>query len=166
MDIIRTSLDEGILPDILKKAWITPIWKGGPKEDPKEYRPISLTSHVGKLAERVVRKQVQSYLETNKLIENDQHGSREGRGTLSQLIEQHDELANLLMEGKEVNLIYLDFSKAFDLVDHSILLRKLQRKGVKGKLLNWILEFLKSRKQQVRIGNKLSPLTNLRSGVP
>ena len=76
-----------------------------------------------------------NFLVNDNLIENDQHGSRPGRGTLKQLIDQHDKITNLLLEGKDVNLIYLDFSKAFDLVDHGVLLMKMKNKGFSDKIL-------------------------------
>ena len=165
-DIVRTSVDQKKIPNILKLAWISPIWKGGSKEDPKDYRPISLTSHIGKLVERIIRKQIQDYLSVNKLIEEEQHGSREGRGTLTQLLQQHDEITQKLMNGDQCNVVYLDFSKAFDLVDHGVLLKKMVMKGICGNLLAWILEFLDERKQRVRVNNSLSMEAPLRSGVP
>ena len=78
---------------------------------------------------------MQEYLVLNNLIEDEQHGSRNGRGTSSQLLAQHEMIANSLMEGNECNLIYLNFSKAFDLVDHSILITKMVEKGFGEKLL-------------------------------
>ena len=106
--------------------------------------------------ERLVRKQISDYLSVHNLIETEQHGSRSGRGTLSQLLVQHDTLVEKLSQGKNMELVYLDFSKAFDLVDHSLLLNKLKAKGVHGQLLKWIHCFLKNRKQCVRVGNNLS----------
>ena len=165
-DITRTSIDEGTIPKILKLAWITPIWKGTDKELPSDYRPISLTSHVGKIVERLVRIAITNFLTANNLIEEEQHGSRSGRGTLSQLLVQQDLIIEKLSQGRNVDIVYLDFSKAFDLVDFPILLNKLKLKGIRGKLLNWILCFLKEREQRVRINDNLSSPFPLRSGVP
>ena len=80
-DIGMSSLNKGKIPMILKIGWITPIWKGNERDIPSDYRPISLTSHIGKLIERVVRHQLTIYLEYNNLIDNEQHGSRTGRTT-------------------------------------------------------------------------------------
>ena len=85
---------------------------------------------------------MQKFLVDFNLMEDEQHGSRNGRGTLSQLLAQHDMLANSLMEGNDCNLIYLDFSKAFDLVDHSGLIRKMAEKRFGENLLRWNIEFL------------------------
>ena len=88
-DIAQTSLDTGMIPSFLKVGWVTPIWKGKEIEDPTNYRPISLTNHLIKIIERIVREKVTSFLEDNNLIEDTQHGSRNGRGTVTQLLKQH-----------------------------------------------------------------------------
>ena len=117
--IARISIDNGTVPDVLKLGWITPIWKGDNIGDPGNYRPISLTTHLSKIVERVIRLEMTEFLNSHGLIEDWQHGSRSGRGTMTQLIRQHDMLTERLAKGKNIDLIYLDFSKAFDLVDHS-----------------------------------------------
>ena len=106
------------------------------------------------------------FLDQHKLIEDSQHGSRSGRGTMTQLINQHDRLVDKLMLGKNMDVLYLDFSKAFDIVDHSVLLSKLKSKGFGGKLLSWLRSFLENRKQRVRVGQTLSEEAPLHSGVP
>lgn len=105
--------------------------------------------------ERVVRHQVVLFLEANNLIENNQHGLRSGRGTLTQLLDQHDYLVDILAQGQNVDCIYLDLSKAFDVVDHAILLEKLKSKGIHGPILKWFHEFLSDRDQFVRVQNTL-----------
>ena len=165
VDIARTSIEEGDLPEILKLGWITPIWKKNVLDDPSDYRPISLTSHIGKLIEKLVRQVMSNYLIANNLIETEQHGSRNGRSTLTQLLSQHDQIVDKLAQGYNCDLTYLDFSKAYDLVDHSILLRKLKAKGFHGKVLKWIQGFLSERKQVVRVKNTLSGNSNVILGV-
>ena len=166
VDIARQSFQENEIPPLLKQGWVTPIWKGSDLSLLSDYRPISLTCHLGKILERLVRSQVTDYLNRNNLLEETQHGSRNGRGTLTQLLKQYDCVLAKLAAGKNVDIVYLDFAKAFDMVDHSILLEKLFRKGISGKLLSWIWNFLEGRSQQVRIGSKLSREAPLRSGVP
>ena len=166
VDIVRQSFQENEIPPLLKQGWVTPIWKGSDLSLPSDYRPISLTCHLGKILERLVRSQVTDHLNRNNLLEETQHGSRNGRGTLTQLLKQYDCVLAKLAAGKNVDIVYLDFAKAFDMVDHSILLEKLFRKGISGKLLSWIWNFLEGRSQQVRIGSKLSREAPLRSGVP
>ena len=165
-DIARQSLEQNQIPRILKLGWVTPIWKGSDLSLPKDYRPISLTCHLGKVLERLVRQKITDFLSRNNLMENTQHGSRSGRGTLSQLLSQHDSVLSKLAAGKNVDIVYLDFSKAFDMVDHSILVEKMRRKGITGRILSWICNFLSERVQQVRIGSILSREAPLRSGVP
>ena len=147
-------------------AWVIPIWKGSDKEQASDYRPISLTSHIGKVIERIFRKAMTDHLVANMLIEPSQHGSREGRGTLTQLLEQHDWIMSQLSEGNNVESVYLDFSKAFDYVDHSIVLEKLNKKRVSGLMIRWVRSFLRERKFRVRIDNSLSEASPLVSGVP
>ena len=92
--IAKDSMETGCVPEVLKVGWITPIWKGEDSSNPINYRPISLTSHLSKVIERVVRQEMTAFLDSNHLIEDSQHGSRSGRGTMSQLIKQHDMLVD------------------------------------------------------------------------
>ena len=114
-------------------AHITPIHKGGSRSEPANFRPISLTSHVIKTFERVMRRSLVAFLETNNKMDPNQHGSRTGRSTLSQLLMQQDAVLKALEEGENLDTIYLDFAKAFDKCDHGILLAKLKALGVGGR---------------------------------
>ena len=118
-----------------------PNLKGSNPEEPVSYRPISLTSHIGKLVEKVIREQLVDFLVHNGLIEDNQHGSRKQRSTLSQLLKQHDLILDMLTSSENCDMVYLDMSKAFDMVDHCILLRKMKEKGVGGLLLKWMNQF-------------------------
>ena len=115
------------MPNILKSAYISGIHKGGSRVIPVNYRPISLTSHIVKTMERVMRKALVSYIEYYNMFDPHQHGSRAGRSTLSQLLQHQDEIISALEEGENLDYIYLDFSKAYDKVDHGILLHSLNR---------------------------------------
>ena len=165
-DIARKSLADSRVPDILKWGWVTPIWKRTDPDDPASYRPISVTSHVGKLVEKLVRKKLVEFLITNKLIEENKHRSRKNRSTLSQLLHEHDLIIDKLCSGDNCDLVFLDMSKAFDMVDHSLLLIKMKNKGVCGSLLRWMHAFLSERHQSVRVRNELSSKARLVSGVP
>ena len=125
MKIWKSSIATGKLPEGTALAYITPIYKGGIKSDPANYRPVSLTNHLTKIFERILRKELVEYLENNGLMNTTQHGFRCGRSTISQLLQYLDSIMTLLEEGKNVASIYLDFSKAFDTVDHNILLSKI-----------------------------------------
>ena len=164
--IFRESLDTGVIPDIWKKAFVFPIHKGGDRSDPASYRPVSLTSHLMKTFERVIKKSMVATLEYKNRLNNAQHGFRQKRSCLSQLLQHYDKLLELMEEGDNVDVVYLDFAKAFDKVDHGILLRKLRQMGVIGKVGKWIQNFLKSRTQQVIVSGTKSGESQVLSGVP
>ena len=107
-----------------------------------------------------------SYFEENKLFNTSQHGFRRGRSCLSQLLTYFENVLTRLEENKCVDVIYLDFSKAFDKVDHLILLEKLRLLGITGKLYNWIRSFLLDRSQSVMVNGFLSDPVHVKSGVP
>ena len=164
--IFRNSLDSGIVPNELKDAIITPIPKGGIKSDPKNYRPINLISKLLITLEKVICIKIVSFLESNNKMNSNQHGFRKLRSCLSQLIEHYDKVIEAVTEGKNVDVIYLDYSKAFDVVDHQILLRKLRENGITGKLGKWISNFIQNRNQVVSVNKHVSRKENVRSGVP
>ena len=126
---------------------------------------MSLTSHIIKTLERVVRKQIVAHLESNGLMDPDQHGSRQRRSCLSQLLEHHDEILRMMEKGGNVDVLYADFSKAYDKIDHFKMLEKLKQQfGISGKLGKWIQQFLKNRKQQVCIEETKSKESKVASG--
>ena len=130
------------------------------------YRNVSLTSHLIKTFERVLVKPLVRYLESNGWMDAKQHGGRAGRSTLSQLILHHDQILQAMEEGSNIDAIYLDFAKAFDKVDHGLLLHKLKHMGVKGKLGRWIQNFLKGRTNEVLVDDQKSLKFLLKSGIP
>ena len=121
------SFKEGVIPSPLKTQYINPIFKKGDRTKAENYRPISLTSHIIKIFERIVRKRMIDYLESNNKITDSQHGFRSGRSCFTQLLDHVDSILKNLQENKEVDVIYLDYAKAFDKVDHEIMLKKLQK---------------------------------------
>lgn len=164
--IWKHSLDEGEIGEVFKSAMITPIHKGGSRAHPQNYRPISLTSHVIKIFERVIREKLVNFLERNNLMNPTQHGFRSGRSCLSQLLEHYDKILAYLEQGLNVDVIYLDFAKAFDKVDHGILCHKLREIGIGGKVGVWLHNFLNGRKQVVAVNNSVSLNSPVQSGVP
>ena len=141
-NIFRASYETGEIPDILKQALVSPIFKGGSTSSPPNWRPVCLTSHVGKTAERLVREKLVRHLEFMEKMDSCQHGSRKGRSTLSQLLEHHDEIVKILEKNENVDSIYTDFEKAFQKCDHGKMMHKLKSLGVTGKLARWIQSFL------------------------
>ena len=162
----QSSFDSGTIPAGLKTQYITPLFKKGNKTDAANYRPVSLTSHLIKIFERVMRNRLVDFLEENSLLPSNQHGFRKTRSCLTQLIEHIDTVLRALNEGNEVDVIYLDYSKAFDKVDHKILLQKMRHYGIKGKFYAWVENFLTNRKQAVVVDGTKSDFEDVKSGVP
>lgn len=162
----RASLDEGIVPVSVKCANIIPIHKGGSRGLPKQYRPVALTSHMIKIFEKVLRKKLVEYFDKYLLFNPGQHGFRACRSCLSQLLIHYDKILEALETGSNVDVIYLDFAKAFDKVDFAVTLDKLKALGIGGKLLKWIRSFLTDRHQSVVVNGHSSPPTEVLSGVP
>ena len=164
--IFKNSLNTGEVPGFLKDAIVVPIHKGGLRSDPKNYRPISLLSLLLKVFEKVICKQIVIHLEENDLMNSNQHGFRKFRSCLSQLIEHYDFILEQICSGNSVDVVYLDYSKAFDVVDHHILLRKLRKVGISGKIGKWIHNYITKRTQKVTINGKFSREETVGSGVP
>ena len=162
----RKSVDEGQIPQILKTAHIIPIHKGESRGIPKNYRPIALTSHLIKIFEKVLRKKIVEYMEKYSLFNPSQHGFRGGRSCLSQLIIHYDRILELLENGGSVDVVYIDFAKAFDKLDFGITLKKLSSLGINGKVGQWIHCFLTKRKQLVLVNGARSQPSEVISGVP
>ena len=147
-NIFHSSIEKSEIPDIIMLGFICPILKPYSKrEKAASGHPVSLTSHIMKTLERLIREQILSHLESNDLMDPNQHGSRQKRSCLSQLLEHHDEVLKILEEGGNVDVIYADFAKAYDKVDHAILLEKMKEKlGIEGRLGLWIKKFPHMRK--------------------
>ena len=158
--LYKASPKTGQIPKDLKRAIITPIYKGGSRNLFKNYRPVALTSHLIKILEKIFAKNINQFLETHQKINHKQHGFRPGRSCLSQLLEHQNKILEELEEPNNVDVIYLDFAKAFDKVDHGILLNKLKKIGFNGKICVWIHNFLSNRQQCITVNG------TLRSGVP
>ena len=159
------SFEDGAVPNCLKQQFITPIFKKGSKSTTANYRPVSITSHLSKVFERLVRKRIADYLDEMQLQSETQHGFRKGRSTMSQLLSHVDYILTELCGDREVDVLYLDFSKAFDSVDINVLLAKLKRYGIGGKLHQWISAWILGRQQCVMVDGVRSPWVEVLSGV-
>ena len=164
--LFNKSLQLGTMPDDWKLANVTPIYKKGSKSLPSNYRPISLTSVVCKMLETLIRDKLVNHLEENNLLRDTQHGFRSKRSCLTNLLDFLHDVFNLYDDSKAVDIIYLDFQKAFDKVPHKRLLIKLRGLGIDGTLLRWIENWLSNRKQRVVLNGKSSDWTDVTSGVP
>ena len=161
-------MTKGTIPPDLLLVLISPVHKGGSRADPAQYRPVALTSHITKVFERVVRRGLVTHLEMQDLLPKDQHGFRQYRSTLTQLLSHWDQVLDHLEQGEAVDVIYTDFSKAFDKCETNVLLHTLRDCGVKGRVGLWLSAFLdpKTRKQAVGVDGRISTLTPVVSGVP
>ena len=129
---------------------------------------MSLTSHIVKIFERFIRKRLAHHLESNNLLCTQQHGFRSGHSCLTQMLHHFDNILENFLDGNEydTDCIYLDYAKAFDKVDHALLIRKLSKYGIHPKIITWIESFLQGRTQQVVVEGQLSFAALIISGVP
>ena len=164
--VFTHSLSSGVVPPSFKLAAITPVFKSGDRTTPSNNRPISLTSVFSKVLERIIRKQVSSFIDKKGCLNSTQHGFRSGRSCLSALLSVFDDLMYMLEDGGSVDMVYLDFSKAFDKVDHGILLHKLKALGITGHLGIWFFNFLTRLSHFVRLPGAISGDSPVLSGVP
>ena len=145
--IINLSFTNAVVPDELKTAKVIPLYKKNEKYKPENYRPRSLLSNLNKIMEKIFHKRLIIFLEKHKILYAYQFGFRKGYSTSLALIDLIDDIIADLTNGKYVAGIFIDFSKAFDTVDHDILLYKLNHYGIRGHALEWIKSYLKNRKQ-------------------
>ncbi len=164
--LFNKSLNDSKLPEIWKRAKITAIFKKGDRKHPGNYRPVSLTSVVCKVLEKIVREHVIHHFKNNKLFTDRQYGFLDGRSTSLQLLKVLDQWTDALDGDNIIDCIYMDYAKAFDKVPHRRLLSKLSAYGVSFPVLQWIQNFLTSRFQQVTVKGELSELKRVTSGIP
>ena len=164
--LFNKSLSEGEVPSDWRKANVAPIYKKGPKGDPGNYRPVSLTSVPCKILESLIKDKLMEHLIQNKLIKDTQHGFIPGKSCATNLTLFMDTVTKATDEGKAVDIIYLDFAKAFDKVPHQRLLTKLRAKGVDAQTVKWIESWLSNRTQNVNIQGEKSGSCDVDSGVP
>ena len=158
-------MEEGVVPQEWKSANVTPIYKKGSKGVPGNYRPVSLTCILCKVMESVIRDAVVEHLTEKGLIRLSQHGFMRGRSTVTNLLEFLEELTRGVDKGVDMDVLYLDFSKAFDKVPIRRLLAKCAGLGIRGKLLAWIEEWLTGRRQRVVLNGMESEWGDIKSGV-
>uniref|UniRef100_A0A670IJS6 Reverse transcriptase domain-containing protein n=1 Tax=Podarcis muralis TaxID=64176 RepID=A0A670IJS6_PODMU len=164
--IFENSWRTGEVPADWRRANVVPIFKKGKREDPNNYRPVSLTSIPGKILEQIIKQTVCEHLERNAVITNSQHGFLKNKSCQTNLISFFDRITSLVDEGNAVDVAYLDFSKAFDKVLHDILVKKLVKCGLDYATTQWICNWLTDRTQRVLINGSSSSWRRVTSGVP
>ena len=157
--LINTSFLTGVFPDALKIVKVVPIHKGGSAQDINNYRPISLLSVFDKIIEKLIHKHLYNFLTTHNILFENQFRFRKKNSTHHALIQITDQIRESIDKGKYGCGIFIDLKKAFDTVNHSILLKKLEHYGIRGVALNWFESYLTNRKHA-------SELLNITCGVP
>ena len=167
--LVNHSLIEGSFPNSFKKAVVTPLIKKAslPRDDLKNYRPVSGLCFQSKLVERVVARQLTSHINNNKLDNPHQSAYKPGHSMETALLSIKNEVHLSLACGEPTALVLLDLSAAFDTIDHNTLLGYLKSWfGIGGTVLRWFASYLRNRCQAIKIGSTLSELSNLIYGVP
>ncbi len=164
--MINQVLNNGIFPDKLKIAKVVPIFKKGDCALTNNYRPISLLPVLSKVIEKITYNQLSLYFESNKLFSDSQYGFRPNHSTEQASLELTDRIISA-MDNNDVPIsIFLDLLKAFDTIDHAILLTKLEQYGVDGIPLKLLKNYLTNRKQYVKLQEASSNLLPINTGVP
>ena len=156
----------GKYPSKLKQAKVIPVFKSEVPTDPSNYRPISLLSVFNRIFEKLMYKRLKSFIDSNGILFSEQYGFRDKHSTQHAVLD----IVNAIQENIDHNVfscgIFLDFKKAFDTVDHSVLLQKLHYYSVRGTAHNWFTSYLDGRTQTTQINSKISSKQNLTCGVP
>jgi len=164
--LVNLSISTGIVPDELKIAKIVPIHKSKSREEFSNYRPISLLTSVSKVLERVVHKRLYAFLEQHLILNNKQYGFRKKHSTVDAVIKYISDISLSQDLNKSTLAVYLDLSKAFDTLNHTILLSKMEHYGIRGMPLLWFKNYLTNRKHFVEYQKQSSILQNSECGVP
>ena len=165
-EIFNKSIDTGIFPDSWKVSKVLPLFKKDDKLDMNNYRPISILSAVTKVFEKLLYEQLYQYLEENSILTKHQSGFRSHHSTLTALLDATNEWFTNIDNGNINSVVFLDLAKAFDTVDHDILLHKLKFYGVKNTDLNLIRSYLSNRIQYCSVGNNVSHPGKVKCGIP
>lgn len=163
---VNRLLNEGIFPTQLKISRVSPIYKNGPKDNPQSYRPISIIPVLGKLIEQLVYDQIYTFLENNKILNSSQYGFRRGKSTFNALDDLVRQIYTSFEDKAYAQATFCDLSKAFDCVEHKILLEKLKLYGFGGPSLKFFESYLKNRKQTVFVMGEWSDQQSVEWGVP
>lgn len=165
-EIFIQSIATGIFPSDWKEARVSPLYKSGAKTDPGNYRPISIIPTVSKIFEKIIYDQLYTYLNENNLLTPYQSGFRSLHSTLTALLEATNDWSVNIDNGLLNAVVFIDLKKAFDTIDHEIILLKLKNYGVDPDSLNWFRSYLTNRKQKCKVNGQLSSSTSVTCGVP
>ena len=154
--IYQRSWRTGEVPEDWRTASVTPVFKKGKKEDPGNYRPVSLASVPGKVMEQLVLNAISRLLGDKEVIRSTQNGFTKGRSCSTKLVAFYEDVTSWVDWGRVVDVVYLDFSKAFDTVPHDVLITKLRKYGIDEWKVKWDENWLTGRVQRVVVGGAVS----------
>ena len=164
--IFTKSMSESTVPAPWKDANVTPIFKKGSRAKAGNHRPVSLTSIPCKIMESIIKDHIVDHLDANQLINASQHGFMKSRSCVTNLLQFLEVVTSEVDKGQSLDLVYLDYAKAFDKVPKLRLLEKMKAHGIGGNLLRWIECWLTNRRQRVVLNGKYSDWIDVLSGVP
>uniref|UniRef100_A0A8C8DB19 Reverse transcriptase domain-containing protein n=1 Tax=Oryzias sinensis TaxID=183150 RepID=A0A8C8DB19_9TELE len=164
--ICNLSFQSGSFPNSMKLAKVIPLYKTGNKHHFTNYRPISLLPQLSKILEKLFECRLDAFMENHKLLSDSQYGFRANRSTSLAIIDFIEQITNAIDQKRYVAGIFIDLKKAFDTINHDILLNKLQRYSIRGIVLDWIRSNLSMRKQFVKLGDVCSTCLDIACGVP
>ena len=164
--IYQHSIDEGVFPKTWLQAGVVPVFKKGSRSDPANYRPVSLTSVLCKVLEKIVVKHIIKHVKANNHYSKNQHGFTPKRSITTNLLEVLNRWTEALMHDIPIDIIYMDYAKAFDTVPHCRLIKQVETFGISGKVLKWIEAFLTDRQQKVLVNGAESSWAHVKSGIP
>uniref|UniRef100_A0A8C7YP82 Reverse transcriptase domain-containing protein n=1 Tax=Oryzias sinensis TaxID=183150 RepID=A0A8C7YP82_9TELE len=164
--ICNLSFQSGSFPNSMKIAKVIPLYKTGNKHHFTNYRPISLLPQLSKILEKLFECRLDAFMEKHKLLSDSQYGFRANRSTSLAIIDFIEQITNAIDQKRCVAGIFIDLKKAFDTINHDILLNKLEQYGIRGIVLDWIRSYLSMRKQFVKLGDVCSACLDVSCGVP
>ena len=165
-DIFNSSFESGVFPQLLKFACVTPIFKGGSRLEVSNYRPVSILPILSKLIERLMQKRLINFLNSNEILYDHQFGFQKGKSTSLAILDMCHKVIESFENKEYACNVFLDFAKAFDTVNHNILLSKLEHYGIRGITQEWFKSYLSDRFQKVKVGYSLSNKLLINCGVP
>ena len=164
--IFNMSFTNGVFPNLLKSAIISPIYKGGNNCDAGNYRPISILTIFSKLLEKIFYNRLIQFVSSNSILNSNQFSFRTGKSTSSAIAHVTAVLTIKINNNKYTTFVLLDLKKAFNLVSHELLLTKFSHYGIRGLPLAWLKSFLSYRRQKTKVNNSYSSFEYISAGGP
>lgn len=164
--ILNLSLSNGSVPTLMKIANVIPVFKSSSQQSLNNYRPISILSTLSKILERLVYTRLISFLNQNSILSSNQYGFRKKHACEMPILLATEFIRSALDSGDHVAAVFLDLKKAFDVVDHNLLLQKLYHYGIRGNVYDWFESYLSGRKQSVKVNETISNKLDVTYGVP